>query len=705
MVGAMSVLTLSSVPSVAREVAEVKLNAEWARRTFSQDQGSRLPFSFVYGGKPSGEIVTRWERVVTDKRMSSSVRRRTLTLTDPSTGLEVRAVATVYTDTPGVDWTIYFTNNGSSDTPVIEQVRAVDVTIEAASPVLHGIHGCYPNNWLPFEKRIADGESFAFGAVGGMSSQTHSPFFNIGFDGGGLIGAVGWSGQWTGSIDRANDGKTLRLQAGMEFMHLKLQPGETVRTPRILLLHYKGDEARSYNLFRHTVFAHITPRVKGKPAVPPIVHLGTSFDELNLSDEASFMSHLESVKGLGFEYFWMDAYFTRGGFGGGMGNYGVPPETIIPDPVRFPNGLKPLADAVVKEGLKFLVWFEPERVVPGTYLNREHPEYGIELPGGGSHLLDLGKPEARDYMTKTLDACVKDYHLSCMRFDYNFGEVLSYWQSINAKDPDRVGISEIRYVEGLYQMWDDLLKQNPGLFIDNCAGGGRRIDLETCSRSIALWRTDNTIGPLFNSDFAESARLNQIMTGGLSRYVPFTTSGQMGPHPYEFRSGVNGGGISFCEDIRPLGSVGREFGRKAREKQNIPQQKDLYGPKGFPVEELKQAIAEAKRIRKYYFGDYYALVPVTSDPADWCVFQYDLPNKGEGMIMAFRRPESSEASKRCNLQGIDSKANYDVRKSYAYERSPAVQMTGQDLSHLLIEITDKPGSVVIEYKKRARRQP
>ena len=71
-----------------------------------------------------------------------------------------------------------------------------------------------------------------------------------------------------------------------------------------------------------------------------------------------------------------------------------------------------------------------------------------------------------------------------------------------------------------------------------------RIDLETCSRSIPLWRTDATIAPLFNLNFNQAALQNQVMTAGLSRYMPFNTSGQMGATPYLFRSGYNAG-ISF----------------------------------------------------------------------------------------------------------------------------------------------------------------
>jgi hypothetical protein len=58
----------------------------------------------------------------------------------------------------------------------------------------------------------------------------------------------------------------------------------------------------------------------------------------------------------------------------------------------------------------------------------------------------------------------------------------------------------------------------------------------------------------------------------------------MGATPYLFRSGFNGG-ISFCEDCRPA---------------------------DYPREQLKQGIAEGKRIRKYFFGDLYSLTEVTA---------------------------------------------------------------------------------------------
>ena len=99
----------------------------------------------------------------------------------------------------------------------------------------------------------------------------------------------------------------------------------------------------------------------------------------------------------------------------------------------------------------------------------------------------------------------------------------------------------------------------------------------------------------------------------------------MGASPYHFRSGFNAG-ISFCEDVRPA---------------------------GYPRDLLAQAIAEGKRIRKYYAGDFYTLSDVTTSPEAWCVLQYDRPAAKDGMVMAFRRQASPDAVYVCALKGID----------------------------------------------------
>jgi alpha-galactosidase len=222
-------------------------------------------------------------------------------------------------------------------------------------------------------------------------------------------------------------------------------------------------------------------------------------------------------------------------------------------------------------------------------------------------------------------------------------------------------------------MWDDVLAACPGLFIDNCASGGMRIDLETCARSIPLWRTDATIGPLYEGRFEQAALQNQAMTAGLSRYVPFSTSGQMGATPYLFRSGYNAG-ISFCEDCRP------------------PE---------YPRELLRQAIDEAKRLRKYYSGDFYSLTKVTARATDWCVIQLHRTDQQDGMVMAFRRHESPRSSYVCALRGVDANARYELTLASGYVRSAPREVSGDELRRLEAVVDDRPGSLLVEYRKLA----
>ena len=72
-------------------------------------------------------------------------------------------------------------------------------------------------------------------------------------------------------IDEAANGKTLEMDAGMLKTHLLLHPGETIRTPRILLMNWKGDITDSQNTWRKLMLAHYSPKdLKGNPVLNPM---------------------------------------------------------------------------------------------------------------------------------------------------------------------------------------------------------------------------------------------------------------------------------------------------------------------------------------------------------------------------------------------------------------------------------------------------
>ncbi len=50
-----------------------------------------------------------------------------------------------------------------------------------------------------------------------------------------------------------------------------------------------------------------------------------------------------------------------------------------------------------------IVWFEPERVTPGTFLYTNNPAWLLG-PEGQQKLLNLGNPEARQWLTDHVDS-------------------------------------------------------------------------------------------------------------------------------------------------------------------------------------------------------------------------------------------------------------------------------------------------------------
>jgi alpha-galactosidase len=661
-------------PDRGRIIMNVIKN-QWVNDHFTSTKANS-PFSFVFHGQASEKLLSEWPKKVAMRKLDSTRTLHTFTWTDPKSELEVRCEVVDYEDYPAVEWIVYFTNKGDKDSPKIEQVKALNVSVSPGSDaqvVLHRLNGsqCKVDDWMPFDQSVEEGKRIDFAATAGRSSNV-SPWFNIDWGSSGIITAIGWSGQWCASVEFS--GGRLCTRAGIESLHTVLHPEESLRSPRIMQLFWQGhDQYIGYNLFRQMMLDHIMPHIDGKLVVPPIVHLSTSFYELNDSNEENVMAHLLSLKDLGFEMFWLDAYWTGpNGFPFSMGNYGFPIKRVEPRD-RFPNGLNSIGEAVERQGLGFVLWFEPERVAPGTFLSREHPEWVISPQGDGSGLFNLGDQNARRYMTDYLNTAIKAYKVSCLRNDYNI-DPLPFWQFMDAKDTSRTGMVEMQYIEGLYQMWDDILKANPKLFIDNCASGGRRIDLETMSRSIPLWRSDNTCDMLDKkpTTIALAAIKNQLMSEGLNRYVPFSTAGQMGANPYLFRSGFNAG-IAFCEDVRP---------------------------KDYPRDLLKKGIAEGKRIRKYFFGNFYPLVESGYDAQAWCVMQYHCIKENDGIVMAFRRDQSPVGIVECNLHEIDPAANYQVTIYHTYEPETPLIMKGSNIQNLKIEINDCPGSVIIEYKKQ-----
>ncbi len=525
--------------AVSPTPAELAHAHDWAATQFDGEKNAQdVPafFSFVYDGKPLAELLKTWSVKRSSRKIDDRRTERTLVYTDPKTGLELRLIGVEYHDFPAIEWMLYFKNTSGKDTPILEQIRPLDLTIEsqpAGGVIVH--HSLGDSNsgqsFAPVEDLLTTAKPgpLVLAPVGGRSSDGHMPYFNVDWKTGGIAAAIGWSGQWEAAFEM-NAAGALQFRAGQQLTHFKLLPGETIRTPKILFVFWEGDQPiRGNNLFRQLMLAHYSPRKNGSPVMPPICACVSWTDEKGYYEKP----HADAMKPMaerGIEVLWSDMdpqqWYPKG-FPEGTG-------TWLPDPAKYPHGLKPVGDAAKAAGVGYLLWFEPERVAPGSKIDIEHPEFVMKANGEWSRLFRLNDEKARKWLTDHIDVQITAAQLAWLRWDYNIPP-LDFWRRND--EPDRQGITEIRYIEGLYAMWDDLLARHPGLMIDNCASGGRRIDIETCSRSVPLWHSDMQCeGPKPAAD--------QLQNGGLTRWVPLHGCGNFGLEPsYIFRSEMTAGNV------------------------------------------------------------------------------------------------------------------------------------------------------------------
>ena len=479
------------------------------------------------------------------------------------------------------------------------------------------------------------------------------PFFNLEGADGGVIVAIGWSGEWAADFTSDEKG-TVALKAGLARTRVTLQPGEEIRTPRILLLFYQGDRWRGQNLLRQFILAHHRPQPGGKPLVAPITsgNWGGTRAEVHLDNIRQVIKQR-----LPMDYYWIDAeWYGQGGWPMNVGNWTVKPDL-------YPQGFRPLSDALRQSGRKLMLWFEPERVFRGTAWQREHPEWLLG-PRGDNALFNLGNPSAREFLTRFVSDRIVEYGLGCYRQDFNM-DPLPFWQAADASD--RQGMAEMRHIEGLYAFWDRLLAQHPSLLIDNCASGGRRIDLETIGRATPFWRTDGPRDPI----------AHQCHTHGLLAWVPLSaTSQDRAGDDYEFRSSM---GSALCLNWWVSGDA-----PAARI------------PDTFPWDWARRTLAQYLKLRQFYYGDYYPLTKHSQARDVWMSYQLDRPDLRAGLIVALRRPDSPYENARFRLRGLNPNASYLITNldTGAQQWRPGAELLR---SGVAVSISEKPGSALITY--------
>lgn len=257
------------------------------------------------------------------------------------------------------------------------------------------------------------------------------------------------------------------VETGLEpnGLALVINPNETIYLPEVLFL--ETEDMLNLGCERvHKYFLNAYPQ----RSLPVIYNTWLlNFDFINYEN---IIRQAETASALGMEYFVVDA--------GWFGTDGKPWSECVGDWVEntvgaYKGKLKELSDYVRSLGMKFGMWFEPERAHPDSNANKTHPGEYI-----GDRLTDFANEKTCERVFNEVCSAIDKYNVEYVKFDFN-------WTI--ADDPTHSGF--YRYMNGYFNFINKIKAKYPNLYMTNCASGGMRMELEQSKYYDSFWLSDN----------------------------------------------------------------------------------------------------------------------------------------------------------------------------------------------------------------------
>lgn len=600
--------------------------------------------SCLIGGEPLSERETERTLEKTEQEETDTV-VYTITRKDKESGLVFVTTLLLFRSSNALEVSHEIRNDGSEKSPVISELYVTDIDIPLASKTgitIKTTRGCgttsvdddYDFGELSYQMGV--GSNFSFAPEGGRSCNQGWPYFDLVGANGGCVVAIGWTGQWQADFATIPGG--VSMKAGQQYFNAYLKTGESVKTPSVTMMFYDGSSEDGRNDFRQLYLNYYTPEnVKDESFVFPI----SSNIGYTPSDVKATLTQLTDNLNLKNVCIWQDA----GWYGEDKEDWNSQVGNWYPNEDLGEAGMKETGELIHQAGYRYILWYELERAQPDSQMGKEHRELYYDLKTGSGYLLRLDTDEGYDWMFSMLCHGVEEYGMDIYRQDFNLNP-LQYW--LDNDDADRVGITENKYINNLYRMMDELLAKYPELVIDNCASGGRRLDIAMMKRCISLFRTDYSCT---DNCKAEGVQYHQQ---NLLSWLPLTAAG--------IRDNVQDPYVALSAT-----SVGMIVGSYAKWTAELTYE-----------------------LQPYYRGNYYNLLQATFDDYSHQAWELFDPDTNTGFALAFARPKTEEGMLKIKLKGLDPNMRYTVTLHGADE--PLVEKTGKELMEKGIEIYLRPRS-------------
>ena len=412
---------------------------------------------------------------------------------DPCLGLRAVLSYSVFEDTDAIARSVRFENAGGA---VLYLEKAMSMCLDMDNPGFDAItlHGSWARERRMERKPIGHGR-FSVSTLRGETSHQEHCFMALAAPGadrdkGEVYGFhLVYSGNFLIQAE-VNQFDSVRVTAGVqpEDFCWKLSPGESFQTPEVILTYSAAGLGGMTTSLHHLYRNHLirSPYLHQKRPILINNWEATYFD----FDEKKLLDIARESASLGIEMLVMDDGWFGNRFDDNraLGDWRVNEE-------KLKGGLGPLVRQINDLGMKFGIWFEPEMISEESELYRQHPDWAIAVPGRrptlsrNQYVLDISRREVRDCILEQVFAVLHSANIEYVKWDMN--RPLTDLGSA-ALPADRQGELYHRYVLGMYEMQERLIREFPNLLLENCSGGGGRFDPGMLYYSPQIWCSDDT---------------------------------------------------------------------------------------------------------------------------------------------------------------------------------------------------------------------
>ena len=444
-------------------------------------------------------------------------------------------------------------------------------------------------------------------------------------------------------------------------LHFPLSPGETLELPELLVQDLPRGEPR---LAAPPIHAYANKRYSAGFPEPPVVY-NTWFDDFLTVDPPRVREQLAAAKDLGCEVFVIDD-----------GWYGPEESEAIQrigdwrerQESAFRGKLKEFADEVRAEGLGFGLWIEPEGAVEGMPVRRDHPDWFVATESNRARI-DLENPDAYAWLRDEIIGLIETYDLAWLKVDFNFdlGE-------------DRRGKEFVGYCEALHRLWREIRSRCPDTFIEGCASGGMRLDLNSLHLCDGHFLSD-TVNPTDVAHISQGTLL-RIPPGRIARWL--TVRAVDTAHKEDPESVVVPRGATWA----------------SAEKVPIAYAACAALPGIMGLSGTVSGLAEESREQIRWYVDFYKsrrgairrsaahlLTPPESltTRADWVALQLQDPESGNSLVAAYHLKDG-RIGRLFRLQGLDRERAYEVIRHAPQGPSEPAEHSGAALMDVGLKV-------------------